>query len=75
MTARDLALWDVSMIDQKVLKPASYQTMESEVRLTDGSPSRYALGLQVGPGFGASLRAEGVRLNTLTLCVIVLGPR
>ena len=33
----------------------------------------YAMGLQVGPGFGASLRAEGVRLNTLTLCVIVLG--
>ena len=33
----------------------------------------YAMGLQVGPGFGASLRAEGVRLNVLSLCVIVLG--
>jgi putative transport protein len=33
----------------------------------------YAIGLQVGPGFGASLRAEGLRLNLLSLCVIVLG--
>jgi putative transport protein len=33
----------------------------------------YAIGLQVGPGFGASLRAEGVRLNVLTFCVVVLG--
>jgi putative transport protein len=33
----------------------------------------YALGLQVGPGFGASLRAQGIRLNALTFCVIFLG--
>src|SRR5262245_6746139 len=33
----------------------------------------YSLGLQVGPGFGASLRSEGLRLNVLALCVIVLG--
>jgi putative transport protein len=33
----------------------------------------YAIGLQVGPGFGASLRAEGVRLNVLAFVVIVLG--
>jgi putative transport protein len=33
----------------------------------------YAMGLQVGPGFGASLKAEGIRLNSLCLCVLVLG--
>jgi putative transport protein len=33
----------------------------------------YAIGLQVGPGFLDSLRREGLRLNTLSLCVIVLG--
>src|SRR5262249_17753429 len=33
----------------------------------------YAIGLQVGPGFAASLRAEGFRLNVLAICVIVLG--
>lgn len=33
----------------------------------------YALGLQVGPGFITSLRHEGLRLNVLSLVVIVLG--
>jgi putative transport protein len=33
----------------------------------------YALGLQVGPGFIASLRKEGLRLNVLSLGVIALG--
>src|SRR4051812_17602170 len=33
----------------------------------------YALGLQVGPGLGASVRSEGVRLICLSLCVIALG--
>ncbi len=33
----------------------------------------YAIGLQVGPGFVASLRAEGLRLNLLAAAVLVLG--
>ncbi|MFI5381409.1 MAG: hypothetical protein ACHRHE_19095, partial [Tepidisphaerales bacterium] len=33
----------------------------------------YALGLQVGPGFLTSLRAEGFRLNVLSVLVVVLG--
>ena len=33
----------------------------------------YALGLQVGPSFLTSLRAEGVRLNVLSLAVLVFG--
>ena len=33
----------------------------------------YALGLQMGPGFVASLRADGLRLNGLALAVVVLG--
>jgi CubicO group peptidase (beta-lactamase class C family) len=47
MTARDLALWDISMIDQTVLKPDSYRIMQTEMRLNDGAPTRYALGVQV----------------------------
>jgi CubicO group peptidase (beta-lactamase class C family) len=47
MTARDLALWDISMIDQTVLKPASYGIMQSEMHLTDGAGTRYGLGVQV----------------------------
>ena len=33
----------------------------------------YALGLQLGPGFVASLRADGLRLNLLAVAVVVLG--
>ncbi len=33
----------------------------------------YALGLQVGPGFVSSLRAEGLRLNVLSVLVLGLG--
>lgn len=33
----------------------------------------YALGLQVGPGFVASLRNEGLRLNLLSLVVVIVG--
>jgi D-alanyl-D-alanine carboxypeptidase len=47
MTARDLALWDISMIDQTVLKPDSYRVMQSEMHLADGAGTRYALGVQV----------------------------
>ena len=33
----------------------------------------YSIGLDVGPGFLASLRAEGLRLNVLSVIVLVLG--
>jgi putative transport protein len=33
----------------------------------------YTLGLQMGPGFFASLRAEGLRLNVLAVTVVLLG--
>ena len=33
----------------------------------------YTLGLQMGPGFFSSLRAEGLRLNLLAVSVVILG--
>jgi putative transport protein len=33
----------------------------------------YAIGLQVGPGFFSSLRTDGLRLNLLSVAVLVLG--
>jgi CubicO group peptidase (beta-lactamase class C family) len=45
MPANELAKWDVSMLRQQLLKPASYKEMETEVRLKDGSGTGYALGL------------------------------
>ena len=33
----------------------------------------YTIGIQVGPGFVASLRAQGLRLNLLTAAIVLLG--
>ena len=48
MTAEDLQKWNISIINQTVLKPASYKDLETEVLLKDGSPTGYALGIGVG---------------------------
>jgi CubicO group peptidase (beta-lactamase class C family) len=48
MPAEDLARWDISIIDQKVLKPASYRQLETEVMLNKGVGPRYGLGVDIG---------------------------
>ena len=47
MRAEDLAKWDISIIDQKLLKPASYHELETEVVLKNGVGTEYALGMFV----------------------------
>lgn len=47
MTASDLAKWDISIINQKVLKPSSYKEFETEVRLNNGVGTGYGLGVDV----------------------------
>jgi len=53
MPATELAKWDIGIIDQRLLKPASYQAMETEVLLKNGRSSRY--------GFGLSIRTDNGR--------------
>jgi len=48
MTAHDLALWDESLIAQKLLKPESYREMFTEVKTKDGKGTHYGLGVEVG---------------------------
>lgn len=47
MTAEDLARWDLSIIDQKLLNPASYKQLETETLLKSGAGSQYGLGIGV----------------------------
>jgi D-alanyl-D-alanine carboxypeptidase len=49
MTAHDLSLWDIAMMheDPRILSKASWQAMETEVKLKDGKGSMYGLGVQV----------------------------
>lgn len=51
MTAHDLALWDIAVINRAVLRPESYQTQQTDVLLAAGNASGYGLGVNVSaPG-------------------------
>jgi CubicO group peptidase (beta-lactamase class C family) len=52
MPAEDLAKWDVSIIDQSLMKPASYREFETEVVLKNGLGTQYGLGVDVSSEFG-----------------------
>jgi D-alanyl-D-alanine carboxypeptidase len=66
MTASDLALWDIAVIDQKVLQPASWRQMETEVALANGVGSRYGLGVSVGSIDGRRLVSHGGEVSGFT---------
>jgi CubicO group peptidase (beta-lactamase class C family) len=66
MTASDLAKWDISMIDQTVLKPASYREMQKEVQLSSGVGSRYGLGVGVSLVDGRRLISHGGEVSGFT---------
>jgi D-alanyl-D-alanine carboxypeptidase len=47
MPVGDLLKWDISMMDQALLKPESYKAMETEVLLKNGAPTGYGLAVDV----------------------------
>lgn len=71
MTAHDLALWDISLMEHKLLKPASLEVMTTPVRLRNGTPTNYALGVEVWYADGHPKLVHGgavsgfVSLNTV----------
>jgi CubicO group peptidase (beta-lactamase class C family) len=48
MNSLDLARWDISVIDQSLMKPASYREQQRTMLLADGRPTNYGLGVSVG---------------------------
>ena len=52
MTASDLTKWDIAMIRQSLLKPASYRALESDVHLNNGAATGYGLGVDVSMSNG-----------------------
>jgi CubicO group peptidase (beta-lactamase class C family) len=48
MTAEDLSKWDISLMNESLLKPQSYRQMERDVLLTNGTGTGYGLGVDVG---------------------------
>src|SRR5581483_4685704 len=66
MTPHDLALWDISIIDQSILKPASYKALETEVQLANGVGTHYALGVNVGLSDGRRVITHGGEVSGFT---------
>ena len=66
MSARDLATWDISMINRTVLKPASYTTMQTDVLLASGAGTRYGLGVQVAMVGGRRQISHGGEVSGYT---------
>jgi D-alanyl-D-alanine carboxypeptidase len=66
MPAEDLAKWDISMVNQTVLQPASYAQMEKEVILKNGLGTRYGLGVDVRQESGQRAIEHGGEVSGFT---------
>jgi D-alanyl-D-alanine carboxypeptidase len=66
MPAEDLAKWDISLINQTVLTPASYRQMETEVVLKNGLGTHYGLGVSVRQELGRRAIEHGGEVSGFT---------
>jgi len=66
MTAADLAKWDIAMIHQSLLRPASYRVMEHEVVLDNGAGTGYGLGVDVSMNGGRRVISHGGEVSGFT---------
>jgi CubicO group peptidase (beta-lactamase class C family) len=71
MTAEDLARWNVGMLDQRLLAPASYREMQTEVRLNNGLGTSYGLGIEVRTERGHRVLAHGGEVSGFTASNLV----
>ena len=71
MPAEDLAKWDISMINQTVLRPGSYAQMEREIVLKNGVGTRYGLGVDVRQESGQRAIEHGGEVSGFTAHNIV----
>ncbi|HTI62266.1 MAG TPA: serine hydrolase domain-containing protein [Gemmatimonadaceae bacterium] len=66
MTAGDLARWDMSVIDQKILTPASYHAQQTTVLLANGTATGYGLGVDVATMDGHRLISHNGEVSGFT---------
>jgi D-alanyl-D-alanine carboxypeptidase len=66
MTARDLAKWNVALLEQRLLTPASYRELETAVQLKNGLGTQYGLGLGVTTQLGRRVLAHGGEVSGFT---------
>ncbi len=71
MTSHDLSLWNLSMINRTLLKPASYDVMRRDMLLTGGTATGYGLGVNTGMPGGRRRISHGGAVSGYTTTNIV----
>ena len=66
MTAHDLATWDLSVITQTILKPASYRAQQTSTLLANGTSTGYGLGINVSTIGGRRRLSHGGAVSGYT---------
>src|SRR5436305_3711220 len=66
MTPRDLAQWDISVIEQSLMQPASYRAQQTEVLLASGAGTHYGLGVNANMADGRRLISHGGEVSGFT---------
>ncbi len=66
MTAHDLALWNVSVMDRSLLKAASYKQQQTDMLLANGLATGYGLGVNIGAPGGRRRVAHGGAVSGYT---------
>jgi len=71
MPAADLAKWDISIMDQKLMKPSSYREFGTEMLLKNGLGTHYGLGVDVNSQAGHRALSHGGEVSGFTAQNIV----
>lgn len=66
MTARDLATWDIAMMNGSLLRPESWRAMQTATVLTTGVPTNYGLGVNVSTPGGRRRISHGGAVSGYT---------
>ena len=66
MTASDLARWDISVMNQAVLKPASYKAQQTSMLHPNGTSTGYGFGVGVGAQDGHRLISHNGEVSGFT---------
>ncbi|MGA2184234.1 MAG: serine hydrolase domain-containing protein [Bryobacteraceae bacterium] len=59
MTPTDLARWDIAFLEKRILSQQSWAVFTRAVKLKDGKPTHYALGLSIGALDGVAEISHG----------------
>jgi D-alanyl-D-alanine carboxypeptidase len=72
MTASDLAKWNLAVIEKRILSPASWREMQTEVRLKSGLGTQYGLGIGVTSRDGHRVLSHGGEVSGFTATNTIL---